>query len=200
MRIRTTSARVSLVILGLGLACGAVLAAQAARPQGPRAARREAAQAEHHGDGGGVLLQFGAMYGVDGPFLGEANKVRDVEGDELPWVIGHSHGHLSLDGDLVLIVRGLVFADDDIVPPEIRGTNDESEFRALVSCITEEGESVVTRNVVSHGFPATPTGDSTIVTHLDLPKPCVAPVGMVLAGSEDKWFAVNGFESEEGEN
>jgi hypothetical protein len=29
-----------------------------------------------------------------------------------------------------------------------------------------------------------------------LPNPCVAPVIFVLAGSEDKWFSVTGFESE----
>jgi hypothetical protein len=183
-------------ILTLIVVCATALTVQAARTGG-LAARRAAARAE--ASGGGVLLQFGAMYGVDGPFVGEANPIRDVPGDELPWTIGRSHGHLGTDGQLVLIVRGLVFTDDEEVPPELRGTNDETEFRALVSCLTEEGDSVVTRNVISAGFPATPAGDSTIVTHLDLPNPCVAPVVLVLAGSEDKWFAVNGFESEEEE-
>jgi hypothetical protein len=184
-------------ILTLIVLCGFALTVHAARPG--LQARREAARAEA-GSGGGTLLQFGAMYGVDGPFVGEANPIRDVPGDELPWTIGRSHGHLGTDGQLVLIVRGLVFTDDEEVPPELRGTNDESQFRALVSCLTEEGDSVVTRNVISAGFPATPTGDATIVTHLDLPNPCVAPVVMVLAGSEDKWFAVNGFESEDEED
>jgi hypothetical protein len=31
--------------------------------------------------------------------------------------------------------------------------------------------------------------------HVTLPNPCVAPVIFVLAGSEDKWFSVTGFES-----
>jgi hypothetical protein len=31
-----------------------------------------------------------------------------------------------------------------------------------------------------------------------LPNPCVAPVVFILAGSEDKWFAVTGFESKSG--
>ena len=32
---------------------------------------------------------------------------------------------------------------------------------------------------------------------MTLPNPCVAPVIFVLAGSEDKWFSVTGFEAEE---
>ena len=32
-----------------------------------------------------TILAFHTMYGVDGPFLGEENSIRDVEGDELPW-------------------------------------------------------------------------------------------------------------------
>ena len=32
---------------------------------------------------------------------------------------------------------------------------------------------------------------------MTLPNPCVAPIVFVLAGSEDKWFSVTGFESEE---
>ena len=30
------------------------------------------------------LLTFETMYGVDGPFIGEANAIRGVVGDELP--------------------------------------------------------------------------------------------------------------------
>lgn len=40
-------------------------------------------------------------------------------------------------------------------------------------------------------------GDSSIRATVNLPNPCVAPIIMVLAGSEDKWFAVTGFEAEE---
>jgi hypothetical protein len=76
------------------------------------------------------------------------------------------------------------------VPPELRGINDEESFRAVVSCLTEEGETVVERNVFTAPFPATPGGDSKIRTTVELPQPCVAPTVLVLAGSEDKWFAV----------
>jgi hypothetical protein len=140
------------------------------------------------------------MYGVDGPFVGETNPIREVNGDELPWVVAKFiRGKLDTKGRLEILVRGLVFKDDPSVPPELRGKNDEEQFRALVSCLTEAGNAVVTKNVITVGFPATPDGDSFIKATIDLPNPCVAPIIMVLAGSEDKWFAVTGFEAEEGE-
>ena len=146
-----------------------------------------------------IMLAFQTMYGVDGPFLGDANKIRDVEGDEAPWEIGPVTGKLFVDGTLLLVVRHLVFKDSPLVqPPSLIGTNDEPTFRALVSCLTEVGEDKVeTRNIVSKEFPATQSGNSFIKTKLELPNPCVAPIVFVLAGSEDKWFAVTGFEAEE---
>ena len=76
-----------------------------------------------------IILAFGTMYGVDGPFVGDANPIRGVIGDELPWAI-----------------------------------------------------------------------DSFIKATIELPNPWVAPIIMVLAGSEEKWFAVTGFEAEEEED
>jgi hypothetical protein len=146
-----------------------------------------------------LMLAFGTMYGVDGPFLGDANAIRGVEGDEAPWVIRSAHGFLSSSGHLRIVVRGLVFADDPLVDPSLVGKNDEAEFRGLVSCLTESGSSVTTQNVPTQGFKATETGDSIIDAHVELPNPCVAPIVFVLAGSEDKWFAVTGVEVEEGE-
>ncbi|HET8945704.1 MAG TPA: hypothetical protein VFQ07_01875, partial [Candidatus Polarisedimenticolia bacterium] len=154
----------------------------------------------HHGDA--ILpniLTFDSMYGVDGPFLGEANAIRGVVGDEAPWTIDHFiRGRLTKGGRLQIVVRGLVFGDDpELVPPELIGKNDEETFRGLVSCLTEEGETVVTKNVMTDGFPADMNGNSFIDAKIDLPNPCVAPIVFVMAGSEDKWFAVTGFEREE---
>jgi hypothetical protein len=146
-----------------------------------------------------VILAFRTMYGVDGPFVGDANPVGGIPGDELPWEIARVRGHLDTNGFLFLLVRGLVFKDDPSVPEDLRGKNDETEFRAAVSCLSEDGDQVVRRNVVTDGFPANERGDSLILTHVELPNPCVAPVVLVLAGSEDKWFAVTGFEAEEDE-
>lgn len=144
------------------------------------------------------IISFDVMYGVDGPFIGDANSVRGVEGDELPWAIARSiKGDLETNGHLRIRVRGLVFKDDPSVPPSLRGKNDETEFRGLVSCLSEGQSDTPVVNVTTHGFPATESGDSTIDAVVQLPNPCVAPVIMVLAGSEEKWFAITGFEREE---
>lgn len=145
-----------------------------------------------------AVTSFDTMYGVDGPFIGESNPIRGVIGDELPWEITHFvRGELDSAGHLRIIVHGLVFKDDPSVPPELRGINDEAEFRGLVSCSTEAGDTVETQNVVTGGFPASRRGNSIINATIQLPNPCVAPVIMVLAGSEDKWFAVSGVEIEQ---
>jgi len=148
------------------------------------------------------LLSFGTMYGVDGPFVGDANPIRGVPGDESPWGIKSVIGSLDTEGHLLIVVRGLVFTDNP--DPSLIGKNDEDEFRGLVSCLTEVGEdSVQDANVMTEGFPATPSGNSVIHAKVELPNPCVAPIVFVLAGSENKWFAVTGFEEEEddgGEN
>jgi hypothetical protein len=144
------------------------------------------------------ILTFATMYGVDGPFVGEDNPIRDVIGDELPWTVdGFAIGDLDSRGHLRILVHGLVFSDDPSVPPDLVGTNDEPFFRGLVSCLTETDAGVETQNVVTDGFPASVHGDSFIHATVELPNPCVAPIVMILAGSEDKWFAVTGFESEE---
>jgi hypothetical protein len=144
-----------------------------------------------------LVQAFDAMYGVDGPFVGDGFPIRGIPGDELPWEIREARGRLDTDGHLTIKVRGLVFKDAPEVPVELRGKNDETEFRAAVSCWTEEGDHVATVNAITRGFPATVSGDASIRATLSLPNPCVAPIVMVLAGSEDKWFAVTGFESEE---
>lgn len=143
------------------------------------------------------LLAFGTMYGVDGPFVGETNAIRGVVGDELPWEIGVGRGSLKTNGHLKIKIRGLVFKDEPDVPADKKGINDEAEFRALVSCLTEQGTLVVPTTVTTAGFPATRTGNADIDAMLTLPNPCVAPIVFVLSGSEDKWFSVAGFESEE---
>ena len=107
-----------------------------------------------------TLLAFHSMYGVDGPFVGNAFPLRGIPGDELPWTVASAVGRLDTDGHLTIVVRGLVFTDDEEVPPELRGINDEPTFRAAVSCTTEKGDQVVRRKVVTQPFPATRTGNS----------------------------------------
>jgi hypothetical protein len=139
------------------------------------------------------ILAFSTMYGVDGPFINDSS-IRGVLGDELPWSIKSARGSLGTDGRLRISVRGLVFANDPSVPPELRGINDEAQFRGLVSCLTESGKRIKTVNITTAGFPATRSGDSDIDTFVSLPGQCVAPIVFVLSGSEDKWFSVTGAE------
>ena len=147
-----------------------------------------------------AILSFDTMYAVEGPLLGEANAIRGEIGDEAPWTISHFiKGRLDKNGRLMIVVRGLVFADDPLVDPALVGKNDEANFRGVVSCLTEDAsEAIVTENVTTDGFRATEDGDSLIDQTLVLPNPCIAPIVFVIAGSEDKWFAVTGFESESG--
>src|SRR5512143_1060815 len=141
------------------------------------------------------VVEFTTMYGVDGPFINN-NSIRGVLGDELPWTVGQVSGSLRSDGRLHIEVHGLVFSDDPSVPVNLRGINDEDQFRALVSCLTDGGGgTIATVNFTTGGFASTKTGDSHIDARIALPKQCVAPIVFILSGSEDKWFAVTGAES-----
>jgi hypothetical protein len=150
-----------------------------------------------------TILSFTSMAGVDDAFLNNT-AVRGVQGDGLPWDVGTVDGSLTTDGHLHLAVTGIVFSDDPEVPPQLRGINDDEEFRAVVSCLTTrkigrgQGHGlVVTTNIVTEGFPATRSGDSTIDTNIALPNPCVAPIIFVIGGDEERWFAVTGSYEEE---
>lgn len=179
------------------LAVVVVAAASVTLAEPSRRSRRE--EAERHRLP--AILSFDTMYGVEGPLLGEANAIRGVVGDEAPWEIAQFiKGRLLKSGRLQILVRGLVFADDPLVDPGLVGKNDEATFRGRVSCLTEDGQGhIVNANVTTSGFPASVLGNSFINQTLVLPNPCIAPIVFVIAGSEDKWFAVTGFESESGD-
>jgi len=197
----------SIIAHGIALALAATLAGSAAAENNGRMVWGPAGMG---GMGGGqepnlpsmghekqetrLLLAFGTMAGVDGPFVGDANPIRNVVGDESPWTVSKSaRGFLTTSGHLVIHVRGLVFPNEPGVPADIVGTNDEAQFRGLVSCLTPsaDGMSVETMNVT------TTTGNANIDAQLTLPSSCIAPIVFVLAGSEDKWFAVTGSEPPE---
>src|SRR5262245_6773489 len=151
----------------------------------------EAARKPHTHPG---LLSFDVMFGVDGAYLEEAHAIRGIVGDEMPWeILDSATGSLDDTGHLSIHVRGLVFADNPRVPKDLRGKNDETEFRALVSCLDDNSNPV---NVTTAGFPATHGGNAEIDAVVALPNPCVAPLVFVMAGSEDKWFSVTGMEIE----
>jgi hypothetical protein len=178
--------RKALVTLGTVLAC--VLAAGVGWGS---------LRAEGHHHKSPHILTFDTMYGVEGQLLGATNAIRGITGDESPWVINHFiRGHLDTDGRLVIQVKGLVFGNDPSVPPNLVGKNDETTYRGGVSCLSEDANgAIITSNVFTLGSPSSVNGDSFIDEKVILPSPCVAPIVFVLAGSEDKWFAVTGFEA-----
>jgi hypothetical protein len=144
-----------------------------------------------------TVLRFSTMYGVDGGFVGDANPIRGIPGDDLPWRIASADGALWSDGHIAITVHGLVFTNDPEVPPEQRGINDEPEFRAIVSCLTERDDGTTPVAVAkTPGFKATRSGDSYIAARLQLPNPCVAPMVFIVAADEDDWLAVTGVETE----
>jgi hypothetical protein len=142
------------------------------------------------------FLVFGSMIGVGGSFVG-SDAIRGVMGDALPWMVDKARGSLSASGRLRINVSGLVFTNDPSVPANQRGVNDEATFRGLVSCLSEKsgGGGIVTVNVMTDPFPATPAGNSEINGSVTLPAQCIAPIVFVMNGAGDKWLAVIGSEA-----
>ena len=48
------------------------------------------------------------MVGVSGPLLGDANPIRGISGDGLPWVLDKAEGELESDDELEVQVKGLI--------------------------------------------------------------------------------------------
>ena len=145
-----------------------------------------------------VILQSNTMVGVSGAFVGDANPVRGIPGDDEPWTAPKTVAvRLTSSGSLFIFVRGLLIEDGPNVPPEDVGTNPDDTFKGVVSCLTEENGMVVEKNVPTKPFPADKHGNSIISQKLSLPSPCVAPIVMVLDGDANAWFAMTGFESED---
>ena len=150
-------------------------------------------QAVATADEGRTIMSFRTMYGVDGPFIGQANALRGIPGDDLAWAVGHgTNGKLTTKGRLHVVVRGLVFKEGPLT-----GKNDETNFRAVVSCVTESGNTTPVVNVATEGFPASTSGNSHINASIELPNPCVVPIIFITGADPNKWFAVTGFEAEE---
>lgn len=138
------------------------------------------------------LVRFGTMFGVDGPFLGNANPVREIDGGGLPWVLDHAQGRLSAEGKLELLVRGL------IIPESIGfGFNPAPFFRVAVSCLSIDGDGLVSVvNVLTDNGAEVMIGDpedgnARFNTEVELPAPCVAPIVFVTSPT-GSWFAATG--------
>lgn len=150
------------------------------------AAREDAGQA--------MVLRFGRMIAVGGPYVGGASPVRGVGGGGFPWVLGSGSGSLDYDGHLLVQVRGLVLADHPAVPARLRGTNPFPALRAVVSCQSvAAGDAAALATISTGDFKASTRGDLEIDARVPLPRPCIAPVVFITGPSGAAgWLAVTG--------
>lgn len=137
------------------------------------------------------VLQFNTMVGVPRPYTGPDNAIRGVPGGGRPWVIEFAKGKLSPDGDIDVMVGGLVIDPNEPVP--VAGTNPSPFFKAIVSCMSKDATgSAVIVNVSTQNFPADTAGNAHIKDTITLPQPCIAPIIFVTSPT-GSWFAATGF-------
>jgi hypothetical protein len=102
-----------------------------------------------------TVTQFDSMFTVKGAFLGAMNPIRGVPGAGLPWSLGSVKADLKTNGALLIDVRGLVLADDPMVPENLRLTNPVANFMGIVSCKSMDGMGNVVKVNTSTGlYPA----------------------------------------------
>ncbi len=147
-----------------------------------------------HADGSKVL-EFNTMIGVPRPFTGVDNAIRGVPGGGLPWVIEFGKGKLSPDGDVNVLVRGLVFdpSDPEVIARGLAGINTVPNFKVVVSCLSKNtaGAAIIV-NVSTGLFPADIGGNAHIKDSVALPFPCIAPI-LFVTSPGGAWFAATGF-------
>jgi len=141
------------------------------------------------------MLEFNTMIGVPRPFTGAANAIRGVPGGGLPWVIEFGKGKLSPEGNVDVLVKGLVFDPNDqaVIDRGIGGTNTIPNFKVIVSCLSKDADgNPVTMNVSTALFPADTAGNAHIKDTVTLPSPCIAPI-LFVTSPTGAWFASTGF-------
>lgn len=141
------------------------------------------------------VLEFNTMVGVPRPYTGGTNAIRGVPGGGLPWVIEFGKGKLSPNGDVDVLVKGLVFDPNDqaVIDRGIGGTNTIPNFKVIVSCMSKDGNGNANIINVSTGlFPADTAGNANIKDTVTLPTPCIAPI-LFVTSPGGAWFASTGF-------
>lgn len=143
-----------------------------------------------------TILSFDTMRG--NPGNGDpANVIRGLDGAGSSWAILHSvHGVLRSNGQLIVIVRGLVVSasgqDQDVNPVP--------QFRAALSC-QDPSDPTQGQLFFTNPVPATTgkgAGDANIVGRVQLPPTCFAPLILITSpptstSPDGVWFAVTGF-------
>lgn len=159
---------------------------------GAAVAQAAPASPGHHG--AATILKFDTMAPVTGPYVGTTNPVRGLPGGGKPWMLRSATGSLKQNGRVLVVVRGLVLADQSSVPPALQGTNPIPDFRAVVSCQSiGAGNTATVVNVSTGNFKASQAGNVRIDARVNLPSPCIAPIVFVTApAGNDAWFAATG--------
>ncbi len=155
---------------------------------GTPAADRSSRQDGDHGVADGeATLDFRGMVG--NVLTGQTGSLRDLQAGGLPWVVRRARARLTEDGRLRVDVEGLVLAAGPLA-----GTNPIPQFRAVLSCRTENaaGTGYDTVNVASAPVTASSDGNARIDVRLDgVPERCLAPAIFVTSPGL-QWFAVAG--------
>jgi len=144
---------------------------------------------------GSKVLDFNTMIGVPRPFTGADNAIRGVPGGGLPWVIEFGKGKLSPDGDVNVLVRGLVFDPNDqaVIDRGLGGINTVPNFKVIVSCMSKDADgAAIIVNVSTGLFPADIGGNAHVKDAVALPFPCIAPI-LFVTSPTGAWFATTGF-------
>ena len=126
-----------------------------------------------------LILRFDSMTAVTGAAVGAVND-RGIVGGGLPWVISSGTGAVTRGGHVQVSVTGLVI-------PARGNTNPVTNFKAIVSCVTQHHVIV---NVSTGLFPANAAGDSTIDDTVALPRHCSHPL-LFVTSPGGAWFAVS---------
>ena len=136
------------------------------------------------------ILQFNTMATVTRPYTGPTNAIRGVPGGGVPWVIEFANGKLSPNGNVDVLVRGLVVDPNE--PVAVAGTNPSPVFKVIVSCLSKDTSGgAATVNVSTQNFSADTAGNAHIKDTVSLPQPCIAPIIFVTSGGGN-WFASTG--------
>lgn len=137
---------------------------------------------EDHAPGEGEwTVRFERLVGNE--VTGANGAIRGQNAGGIPWRLERGEARLGRDGALRVSVRGLVL--------RTTGVNPVAAFKAILSCLTPDGNSLVTVNVSTATVPVGPEGDADIREHVAVPSPCYAPIVLVTSGG-GSWFAASG--------
>jgi hypothetical protein len=98
------------------------------------------------------VLEFNTLIGVSSPYTGATNAIRGVPGGGSPWRVDFASGKLKPNGDVRVIVRGLVLVSSS--------ANPVANMKVIVSCLSRDAAgNPTTVTVLTATFPADAAGN-----------------------------------------